>query len=366
MMVMPYSGYILAILHVVNMTSIASLNDLPSEFMVKLSSSMIISLEGEQADNYLHGQITVNINKLDKVTARHFAHCDNKGKAWATGYVTRHADKLLLLTNADAGHHSLAQLNKYGVFSKVDIVDDTPCYNPYFLSSDAAKNNSTQLLLRELFGSDELEKLFGSNQNQANTLQKVENEHGVIFTANTSREGFVLLLTKDASEQFEENTSELSLPCFSHTVFDAIQIESVHAMLDSEAIGEYVPQMINVQALNGIDFDKGCYMGQEVVARTRFLGKNKRAAYSFKLEGHVPVKAGDSLEKQLGDNWRVAGKVLKVAALEGETWFTAVLNNDTTSEDLHRLADNNAITCYPNSLPYSIEQQASNIVKKRR
>ena len=107
-------------------------------------------------------------------------------------------------------------------------------------------------------------------------------------------------------------------------------------------------------------------MGQEVVARTRFLGKNKRAAYSFKLEGHVPVKAGDSLEKQLGDNWRVAGKVLKVAALEGETWFIAVLNNDTTSEDLHRLADNNAITCYPNSLPYNIEQQASNIVKKRR
>ena len=348
------------------MTSIASLNDLPNEFMVELSGSMIISLEGEQADSYLHGQITVNINKLDKMTARHFAHCDNKGKTWATGYVTRHASKLLLLTNADAGNQSLAQLNKYGVFSKVDIVDDTPRYNGYFISSDAAKNSNTQTLLCELFGIDELEKLFGSSQSKASTLQKVESEQGVIFTANTSREGFVLILTKDAIDRFEENIGAHSLPCFSHTVFDAIQIESVHPMLDSEAIAEYVPQMINVQALNGIDFDKGCYMGQEVVARTRFLGKNKRAAYSFKLEGHVSVKPGDSLEKQLGDNWRVAGKVIKVAALESETWFIAVLNNDTTSEDLHRLADNNAITCYPNSLPYSIEQQASNIVKKRR
>lgn len=348
------------------MTFIASLNDLPNEFMVELSGSMIISLEGEQADSYLHGQITVNINKLDEVTARHFAHCDNKGKTWATGYVTRHASKLLLLTNTDAGNQSLAQLNKYGVFSKVDIVDDTPCYNGYFISSDAAKNSNTQTLLRELFGIDELEKLFGSSQSEASTLQKVESEQGVIFTANTSREGFVLLLTKDANDRFEENINAHSLPCFSNTVFDAIQIESVHPMLDSEAIGEYVPQMINVQALNGIDFDKGCYMGQEVVARTRFLGKNKRAAYSFKLEGHVSVKPGDSLEKQLGDNWRVAGKVIKVAALESETWFIAVLNNDTTSEDLHRLADNNAITCYPNNLPYSIEQQASNIVKKRR
>ena len=59
------------------MTSIASLQSLPSEFVVKLSNAMIISLEGEQADSYLQGQITVNINKLTENTARHFAHCDN-------------------------------------------------------------------------------------------------------------------------------------------------------------------------------------------------------------------------------------------------------------------------------------------------
>ena len=63
------------------------------------------------------------------------------------------------------------------------------------------------------------------------------------------------------------------------------------------------------------------------------------------------MKAGASLEKQLGDNGRVAGKVLKVEAREDETWFRAELNNDTKSEDLHRLAEKNAITCYPNSLP---------------
>jgi len=348
------------------MTSIASLNDLPSDFVVALSNTMIISLEGEQADSYLHGQITVNINKLDDMTARHFAHCDNKGKTWATGYVTRHSNKLLLMTNADAGHHSLAQLNKYGVFSKVDIVDETTSYHAYFVSSNAAKNRHFQTMLEEHFAKVELDRLFESSQSESNTLQKVASDHGVIFSANTSREGFLLLLGKDANQQIEEHVRSLSIPCFSQPVFDAIQIESVHAMLDNEAIGEYVPQMINVQALNGIDFDKGCYMGQEVVARTRFLGKNKRAAYSFKLEGKVDVKPGDSLEKQLGDNWRVAGKILKVAALESETWFIAVLNNDTTSEDLHRLADHSAITCYPNSLPYSIEQQASNIVKKRR
>lgn len=348
------------------MTSIAALQNLPQEFMVELSNAMIISLEGEQADSYLQGQITVNINKLDENTARHFAHCDNKGKTWSTGYVTRHLSKLLMLTNDDAGSHSLAQLNKYGVFSKVDIVDDSQAYSAYFISLDAAKSDEVNALLGQLFSSDEVAQLVEGDTADKGMLPKIESEHGVAFVANTTRKGIVVLLDETGTKQLNTLIETKTVACYSHVVFDAIQIESVHALVQGEAVAEYVPQMINVHALNGIDFDKGCYMGQEVVARTRFLGKNKRAAYSFKLEEQVEIKPGDSLEKQLGENWRIAGKVLNVASLDNETWFIAVLNNDTTPEDLHRLADNNAITCYPNSLPYSIEQQASNIVKKRR
>ncbi|MHC6646417.1 CAF17-like 4Fe-4S cluster assembly/insertion protein YgfZ [Alteromonas sp. HB246098] len=348
------------------MTSIAALQDLPHEFMAKLSNTMTISLVGEQADSYLQGQITVNINKLDANTARHFAHCDNKGKTWATGYVTRHLNKLLLLTNDDAGSHSLAQLNKYGVFSKVDIVDDSQAYSAHFISLDAAKSDEVKALLEQLFSSDKVAQLVDGDTADKGMLPKIESEHGVAFVANTTRKGIVVLLDENGTKQLNALIETKTVECYSHVVFDAIQIESVHALVQGEAVAEYVPQMINVHALNGIDFDKGCYMGQEVVARTRFLGKNKRAAYSFKLEEKVDIKPGDSLEKQLGENWRIAGKVLNVASLDNETWFIAVLNNDTTPEDLHRLADNNAITCYPNSLPYSIEQQASNIVKKRR
>ena len=348
------------------MTSIAALQNLPHEFMVELSNTMTISLEGEQADSYLQGQITVNINKLDDKTARHFAHCDNKGKTWSTGYVTRHLDKLLMLTNHDAGSHSLAQLNKYGVFSKVDIIDDTQAYSAFFISLDAAKSDEVNALLGQLFSNDEVAQIVKDNTADKSMLPKIESEHGVAFVVNTTRKGIVVLLDESGTKQLNTLIEAKTVACYSHVVFDAIQIESVHALVQGESVAEYVPQMINVHALNGIDFDKGCYMGQEVVARTRFLGKNKRAAYSFKLEEKVDIKPGDSLEKQLGENWRVAGKVLNVALLDNETWFIAVLNNDTTTEDLHRLADNNAITCYPNSLPYSIEQQASNIVKKRR
>lgn len=365
-MVLPYLEYIQRIFYVVNMTSIASLQSLPSEFMVQLSDTMIISLEGEQADSYLQGQITVNVNKLDENTARHFAHCDNKGKTWSTGYVTRHLTKLLMVTNEDAGSHSLAQLNKYGVFSKVDIIDDTQLYRAFFISLDAAKADEVNTTLSQLFSSDDLKRLLESDSSDTVSLQKIESEYGVAFFADTTSKGIIVLVDENGGKQINKLVETQAVNCYSQVVFDAIQIESVHALVQGDAVTEYVPQMINVHALNGIDFDKGCYIGQEVDARTRFLGKNKRAAYSFKLEEKVDITPGDTLEKQLGENWRIAGKVLNVASLGNETWFIAVLNNDTTTEDLHRLADNNAITCYPNSLPYSIEQQASNIVKKRR
>lgn len=107
-------------------------------------------------------------------------------------------------------------------------------------------------------------------------------------------------------------------------------------------------------------------MGQEVVARTRFLGKNKRAAYSFTLNHATSVAPGETLEKQLGENWRRAGNIIATAKLQAETWLMAVLSNDTKETDCHRLAENPDITCYPNTQPYNIEQNPSNIIKKRK
>lgn len=341
------------------MTSLSVLRDLPEKFAIKLTDIMLISLTGEQAESYLQGQITVNINKLHNNAARHYAHCDNKGKAWSIGYVTRFAQQLLMLTNTASGSHSLAQLNKYGVFSKVDILDASKDFGVFYISQSIINE-----VLGDSFPNVDFCKPVASED--AGYAKFENSEHGVVFSSGFAQQGVIAILTQEAAKNLESKLSSAEIACYPQHVFDALQIESAHPSLGEQTVAEYVPQMMNVQALDGIDFDKGCYMGQEVVARTRFLGKNKRAAYSFSIDEPIDLCPGDTLEKQLGENWRVAGTVISVAKLDGETWFMAVLSNDTTPEDLHRLADHHAITCYPYSLPYSIEQQASNIVKKRR
>jgi folate-binding protein YgfZ len=332
------------------MTALTTLSELPSHYAIKLNDNMAIKLEGEQADSYLHGQVTVNINALDENTVRHCAHCDNKGKTWSISYVARHNNAIFMLTNKDAGSHSLAQLNKYGVFSKVDITDETNQYTQFFLGENLA-----QMLLNTYF-----ETL------PSDPLTSVHSEAGWVFKSDTRHNGYYVVLASSLTSEFEQKVKDTNGSIFEQNVYDAIMIESAVPSIQETCISEYVPQMMNVQALNGIDFDKGCYMGQEVVARTRFLGKNKRAAYSFSVPKAVHVKAGDTLEKQLGENWRRAGMVIRTAELTEETWFMAVLSNDTTEQDIHRLADQVEITCYPSPLPYSIEQAKSALVKNRK
>ncbi|MBZ2161781.1 MAG: glycine cleavage system protein T [Alteromonas stellipolaris] len=332
------------------MTALTTLSDLPSHYAIKLNDNMLIKLEGEQADSYLHGQVTVNINALDGNTVRHCAHCDNKGKTWSISFVGRHENAIFMLTNKDAGAHSLAQLNKYGVFSKVDITDESNQYTQFFLGENLGK-----MLLASYF--DTL---------PSEPLTSVHSDAGWVFKSDTQRAGYYVVLDSGQVPEFEQKVKDTNGAIFEQNVYDAIMIESAIPSIQETGISEYVPQMMNVQALNGIDFDKGCYMGQEVIARTRFLGKNKRAAYSFSVPKAFHINAGDTLEKQSGENWRRAGMVIRKAELSEETWFMAVLSNDTTDKDIHRLADQVEITCYPSPLPYSIEQAKSSLVKNRK
>lgn len=326
------------------------LDTLPEAFAVSLQDSMFIYANGEQADSYLHGQLTVNINKLADDSVRYTSHCDNKGKAWSLSFVTRFNDGVVMLVNKDAGARSLAELNKYGVFSKVDITDESDHFTQLYMSNALAET-----LCLSIFSSLPREP-----------LTKVTSKDGFIFKSDLSTPGYYVVLRSEIASTLLSKIAEQKSEVYDHSVLNALRIKDAIPDISGSTVGEYVPQMFNVQAINGIDFDKGCYMGQEVVARTRFLGKNKRAAFAFKIDSAVPVNVGDSIEKMAGEHWRSGGTVITAATLGNETWFMAVVANDTSSDDIHRLAENPSITCYPITLPYSIEQAASNLVKKRR
>lgn len=292
-----------------------------ASFLVELPHLSVIRVRGPQRDEYLHGQITLNTKSYNKNYARIGAHCDFKGKMWSTFFLTLYNESYHLLMPNDAAEQSLLQLKKYGVFSKVEIET---------LDSNWHTLGGTGEQLKQ-----DLKGIFPELSDEH--LSQCANDYGQVITFNDVNIRYLLVLSNLGYQHIKERAND-----YMSGEIDAWQMLEISAgigMVNSNTIAEFIPQMFNLQALNGIDFDKGCYMGQEVIARTKFLGKNKRALYILQATGLITGKltSGDVLEKAIGENWRRGGTIISSATVNAKTRILAVLANDTKEGDVLRL-----------------------------
>ena len=138
----------------------------------------------------------------------------------------------------------------------------------------------------------------------------------------------------------------------------ALDIEAGYPVIDTVNTVQFIPQATNIQALDGISFSKGCYAGQEMVARAKYRGANKRALYWLAGKASKVPAAGDDLELQLGENWRRTGTILAASQLnDGSVWVQAVLNNDLDADANLRVRDDAASQLSIQPLPYSLVEE---------
>ena len=152
--------------------------------------------------------------------------------------------------------------------------------------------------------------------------------------------------------------TQLSLPIYQQSVWDLLEISQGFPLLSETSSSQYVPQMLNLQAINGISFTKGCYLGQETVARMQYLGKNKRALFSLNTQLANPLSSDDIIEKQLGENWRKAGDILaKYNADDGSSYIQAILSNDEAQHLRIKSQVESVVTV--SDLPYMIADKTN-------
>jgi folate-binding protein YgfZ len=128
-------------------------------------------------------------------------------------------------------------------------------------------------------------------------------------------------------------------------------LQSIRAGLpevSAQTSGEWIPQMLNLDLIGAVRFDKGCYTGQEIVARTQHLGRIKRRMARFRLQGTPP----DALCALFLGDQKVGEVVIAAPDEKGNAECLAVISLDAVSCVL-TLADGR--TCEPLSLPYSLE-----------
>jgi folate-binding protein YgfZ len=206
----------------------------------------------------------------------------------------------------ESAQFSLAELSKYGVFAKVDISDDSESW-----------------------------RIYGSNAAY----------EGAEYSLELAPQHF-LILSRSAIEQSDKDNS----------IWWQQEILSGRAHLSEQTSQEYVPQMLNMQALDYISFNKGCYMGQEMVARMRYLGKNKRALYIAEIDEEIKIPTGTDVAIEINENKRNIGKVIQSQAAKGKTVVQLILPKDTELSERIYLDSNQDKVLKLLELPYSLDQ----------
>ncbi len=242
----------------------------------------LLGVQGPDSLKFLQGQLTCDVLALNGERSTLGAHCTHQGRIISSfrAFMTNATDVALSLP-ADLYESAAQALGKYIVFSKAEIANLSEQFYGIGLKGPQASS-----LVRAYFGSLPAEQ---------NAL--VQKDQSVAICLGDDR--FECWLPGDQAIEFWRSAAP-QCQRGSSEQWTQGHIEAGIPEIHPQTADTFIPQMLNLQFTGGVSFNKGCYTGQEVVARMEFRGKLKRPMYrvSFPLaEGDALPEPGSGLYK---------------------------------------------------------------------
>ncbi|QEY75853.1 CAF17-like 4Fe-4S cluster assembly/insertion protein YgfZ [Pseudomonas denitrificans (nom. rej.)] len=301
-----------------------------SAFYTELNHEGILAVRGADAAKFLQGQLTCNLNYLNAEYSSLGARCTPKGRMTSSFRILAEGEGFLLAMANDLLDSQLTDLKKYAVFSKATLSDD-----------------STQWARFGLSGADAvLAELGLSLSGEADQVARVE--------------GLIAIGLGQGRVELWASAERAA------AIADLLQTRLPHAELNDWLLGQvragvgqvfgatrelFIPQMINLQAVGGVSFKKGCYTGQEIVARMQYLGRLKRRLQRLKLDGAELPEPGRELFSPVHST--SVGEVVLAARAADGVELLAVLQDDAAADGNVRLGEDQPLHLL--DLPYVLD-----------
>ncbi len=311
-----------------NNTEFESIKTTSKEMLFDLTDQGLIQVSGEDAESFLQNQLTNDIRNVTETSHQASAWCSPKGRIIANFQIFKRDDSYFLSLSADLLEHVIKKLRMYVMMSKVTLEDVSNSIIHFAYAGDLksiindAPTDTNQTLQYENLSilrilGDERYEIFGNFEDAKSLWSQCKNT---------------------ATPVDNNGWNYLNILAGIPTITEA----------SSEA---WIPQMVNYIAIGGVDFKKGCYPGQEVVARLNYLGKTKRRMYRLQMNTDQLPNIGDAIAS---DSDKVAGKIINVALnSDGLIETLAVLKIAETKNAL-TLASDEKTTISLLTLPYSV------------
>ncbi len=305
-----------------------------------LSDLGLIRASGDDIEHFLQGQLTNDITEVTSEHSQLSGYCTPKGRLLATMRVISHAGDFLLLMPRERLTPVLQRLSMFVLMSKVTLSDASDELQTIGLYGDCA----TSLPAADI---------------AAQADDCIATEDGVTtvrIAASAPR--FLLIGSAGAITQRRQHLTETTTPGTDQQ-WRLLDIRAGLPSVFDATIEAFVPQMVNMHLVNGVSFSKGCYTGQEIVARMHYLGKLKRRMYRVAVEGDCPASGADLYSPQ-SQSGQGSGKiVMSAVSADGVCEALAVIEVANAETGELRLNDENGDKLEILGLPYSFEENIS-------
>ncbi len=260
---------------------------------INLNHYEFVRISGSDALTFLQGQITANLDRLNAQNCLSAALCNLKGRVIADFRVALKDKDCILQTTSGMADIIISTLSKYAVFSKVTISADESIH----ATGVMAENNLEDSIVQGF--SDVPKNVNQCSQSNSELLLKIEGVGRYEFWSFEP--------TAESAERSSAAENDMS-------DWRRADILSGVFHIDTASSEIYTPQLLNYDISGVVDFDKGCYTGQEIVARMYYRGTAKKRMHLLGV-AKEDISAPAKLEMHRGDELTV----LEVISAENES-----------------------------------------------
>lgn len=263
--------------------------------LCELSNTGFIKISGNDAKKFLQGQLTCNVEAITTENSCMGAHCNPQGRIISLFYLFQFQQSYYLLMPLRMIPLAIKALKKYAVFFKTEI-------------SDA----SNEMLAA---GCENME------------TKQIDMQHLVRIPLTSHSSRFIIAGETSAINKIIEKISEKMLL----EQWKQLNIRDKIPELYPETSEKFLPHEINLIQLNAISFDKGCYTGQEIIARMHYRGKLKSQLYQAEVSSLTPPQPGADIYTTHDTELKACGMVVDACQdVYNDKYHVLIIANDLT------------------------------------
>lgn len=290
--------------------------------LINLSDQLgIIKITGQDSAKFAQGQFSCDVQEINPSLSRLGCHCTPQGRIIAIFRMLKWQNDYLLTLPKNLIAEFLAHLKKYAAFFKCSLSD-----------------SSEDFLLSGLMNPGDEKAELPLNRDEALTTEnKLIVKHSDLL--------YLILSEKNTEAQSEDSLT-----------YKDWQLASIRAGIPwvyPSTKELFLPHRLNLQCLNAISFSKGCYTGQEVIARTHYLGKLKYHMYPILVDTRDNIQPGTEIINNVSG--QAVGEIVDACENENHAYeCLAVLPNDLSQHEQLRIGNKEGPSFTRLPLPYAL------------